>query len=131
MSSAEPRGDSGSAVAEFTLVGALLSLVFASVLQLGFALHVRSTVTDAAIVGARAAAAADRSFADGAAVTADLIAAGIGESYAEEISVASHDVGGAEVITVTVSAPIPVLGLLGPQGAWELRGRALAEDSAG
>lgn len=131
MSTPGRRRDSGSALAEFALVSALLSLVFASVLQLGFALHVRSTVTDSAIVGARAAAAADRTYADGAAVTAELISAGIGESYARDIVVSSANIGDVEVITVTVTAPVPVLGLLGPQGAWELQGRAIAEDVEG
>ncbi|BDZ44332.1 TadE/TadG family type IV pilus assembly protein [Naasia aerilata] len=43
--------DEGSAPVEFVLVGALLTLLVLSVLQLGLALHVRNTVTDAAAEG--------------------------------------------------------------------------------
>ncbi|WP_307807351.1 TadE/TadG family type IV pilus assembly protein [Naasia sp. SYSU D00948] len=44
--------DDGSAPAEFVMVGAVLVLLVLSVLQLGLALHVRNTVTDAAAEGA-------------------------------------------------------------------------------
>ena len=87
------RRDAGSAVAEFVLVSALLALVFAALLQIGLALHVRNTVVDSAIAGARMAAAADRSEADGAQHTATLIAAAVNERYAQDIRVVSSPSG--------------------------------------
>lgn len=56
-------GDRGSAPVEFVLVGALLTLLTVSVLQFALALHVRSTLIDAAAEGARHAALADSSLA--------------------------------------------------------------------
>ncbi|HAM26986.1 MAG TPA: pilus assembly protein, partial [Microbacteriaceae bacterium] len=63
------RRDDGSAVAEFAMVGALLTVLTLSVIQLGLALHIRNTVLDAAAEGARFAALADNGLEDGAART--------------------------------------------------------------
>ena len=124
------RSDSGSAVAEFVLVSALLSLVFAALLQIGLALHVRNTVVDSAIAGARMAAAADRTEADGAQHTATLIAAAVHERYAQDIRVDSSPSGPQTLITVTVRVPVPVVGFASTGQTWELTGRAFAEDPA-
>lgn len=123
-------GDDGSAVAEFVMVSALLALVFAAVLQIGLAMHVRNTVVDSAIAGARIAAAADRTEEDGAQHTALLVSTAIGARYAEDIAVTTSPSGPQTLITVTVRTPIPVIGLVGPSGVWELQGRAFAEDPA-
>lgn len=128
---AHTRADVGSAIAEFVMVSALLSLIFASVLQLGLALHVRNTVTDSAVAGARQAGLADQQPSDGAELTRALVSAGIGEAYAQDIEVVESEAGGTRIVVVTVTTPIPVLGLLGPQGSWELSGRALVEDVDG
>ncbi|GAA4392641.1 TadE family protein [Brevibacterium sp. NPDC049920] len=125
------RPDAGSAVAEFVMVSGLLSLVFVSVLQLCIAVHVRNTVTDSAVAGARQAALADQEPADGARLARALITAGIGDGYAQDVEVTESAVSGTNIVTVTVTTPIPVLGLLGPQGVWELSGRAIAEDIEG
>ncbi|WP_414172598.1 TadE/TadG family type IV pilus assembly protein [Clavibacter tessellarius] len=45
------RDDRGSAPAEFVMVGALLVVLALSVVQLALALHVRTTVLDAAAEG--------------------------------------------------------------------------------
>lgn len=124
------RPDSGSAVAEFVMVSALLALVFAALLQIGLALHVRNTVVDSAIAGARMAAAVDRTEADGARHTAALIAAAVDERYAQDIRVDTAQAGPQELITVTVRVPVPVVGFAGVGQTWELTGRAFAEDAA-
>ena len=123
------RSDSGSAVAEFVMVSALLALVFAALLQIGLALHVRNTVVDSAIAGARMAAAADRTEADGAQHTATLIAAAVSERYAQDIRVDTTQSGPQDLITVTVRVPVPVVGFAGEGQTWELTGRAFAEDT--
>ena len=76
------RDDRGSAPAEFVMVGALLTVLTLSVMQLGLALHIRNTVLDAAAEGARVAALADNGLADGVARTTDLISVALGEAYA-------------------------------------------------
>lgn len=109
----------------------LLALVFASVLQLGLAMHVRNTVTDSAVAGARQAALADQRHSDGVALTRELITTSVGERYAESISVDEHTADGVTIVSITVTTPVPVIGLIGPQDAWELQGRAIAEDLVG
>ena len=61
------RDETGSAVAEFVMVGALLTVLTLSVIQLGLALHIRNTVIDAAAEGARFGSLADNQLADGVA----------------------------------------------------------------
>lgn len=111
-------------------MSALLALVFAALLQIGLALHVRNTVVDSAIAGARMAAAADRTEADGAQHTATLIAAAVHERYAQDIRVVSSPSGPQTLITVTVRVPVPVVGFASTGQTWELTGRAFAEDPA-
>lgn len=122
------RSDRGSAIAEFVLVGALLSLVFASLLQLGLAMHVKNTVVDSAVAGARQAGLGDQSAADGEELTRTLVSSALSPSYADDISVSRTHENGLDIVTVTVTTPVPVLGLLGPRAAWELTGRSIAED---
>lgn len=110
------------------MVSALLTLVFAAVLQIGLAMHVRNTVVDSAIAGARVAAAADRTGEDGAQHTALLISTALSASYADDVHVTTAPAGPHMLVTVTVRTPVPVAGLVGPGDMWELQGRALAED---
>ena len=68
----------GSAVVEVAWVGAILTVVTVSVLQLALALHVRNTVLDSAAEGARFAALADNSAVDGVVRCQNLITAAVG-----------------------------------------------------
>lgn len=119
--------DTGSAVVEFIFVGVLLTALTLSVLQLGLALHIRNTALDAAAEGARTAALADNTAADGIARTRDLISAAIGPAYARDVTATSGDFLGFPSTSVTVRAPLPVFGLLGPTGALEVTGHAAVE----
>ena len=119
--------DRGSAAAEFVMVGALLSVLTLSVLQLGLALHIRNTVLDAAAEGARYAALADSGLDDGVTRTRDLIGAALGPSYAEGVTASYVQHLGHRSAAVTVRAPLPLLGLLGPDGALEVTGHAAVE----
>lgn len=121
------RDDSGSAAAEFVLVAALLTVLTLSVLQFGFALHVRNTVLDAAAEGARVAGLADNSLADGVTRTTDLITVAIGDGYARSVTAAYVDFRGYPAASVTVRTPLPLLGLLGPSGALEVTGHGALE----
>lgn len=121
------RGDDGSAAAEFVMVAALLTVLTLSVIQLGLALFVRNTVLDAAAEGARFAALADNSLADGSARTHDLIVAAIGENYARDISGRYGDYLGASAVTMSVRTPLPIVGLIGLDSGLEVAGHASVE----
>jgi hypothetical protein len=127
-----PAGrDEGSAPVEFVLVGALLTLLVLSVLQLGLALHVRNTVTDAAAEGARFASLGGATLDEGVERTRALIAAALGPGYRVEVSARIGDSLGARVAEIGVSAPLPVLGLVGFEHGLEVTGHAPLEDAEG
>ena len=119
--------DRGSAVVEFTLVSVLLTVLFLALLQLGLALHVRNTLLASAAEGARYAANADRSPADGAAVTAMLIRDSLADGFAEGVTSGVETVDGLPTVFVQVEATLPVVGLLGPPRGIRVRGHALDE----
>ena len=121
--------DRGSAVVDFALVGGLLTLLFAAVLQLTLALHVRNTLVDCAAEGARFAAMADRSPADGVDRARELIAMSLVPRFAENISSREVLLDGVRVIEVEVVAPVPVVGLIGPSGTMSVTGHALEESA--
>ena len=117
----------GSAVAEFTMVGALLTVLTLSVLQLGLALHIRNTVQDAAAEGARFAALADNTPADGVRRTTELIELAIDGDFAQNVTVHRGAWQGHPAVTITVRTRLPVMGLIGFDGALEVSGHAAVE----
>lgn len=119
--------DSGTAVAEFVMVSALLTLLTLSVMQLGLALHVRNTVLDAAAEGARFAALADNELADGVTRTRDLISTALGSQYAEDVTASTGSYLGHPAATVTVRTPLPLIGLIGIENGLEVAGHAAIE----
>lgn len=123
----ELADDSGSAIVEFVLVGALLTVLTLSVIQLGIALLVRNTVLDAASEGARYASLADNDLSDGVARTRDLITTAIGPQYAAHIRATRETVRGQASAVVTVTAPLPVIGLVGIDHGIEVSGHAAIE----
>ncbi len=123
----DPDGERGAVVVDFALVSGLVALLFAGVVQLTLALHVRNTLVDCAAEGARYAALADRSTDDGVARTRSLIATSLGGGFADDVSARETDLRGLPVVEVTVSAPLPVAGLLGPGGGLTVSGHALRE----
>lgn len=122
--------EQGSAVVEFVFVGALLTILMLSVMQLALALHVRNTLIDAAAEGARFAALADTELQDGEDRTRRLITVAVGSTYAEAVSASVADRDGASIVTIVVRAPFPVLGLLGAPGTLEVQGHAVLETLA-
>jgi len=119
--------DRGSAVVDFVLVGALITVLFVAVVQLTLVLHVRNTLIDCAGEGARYGAAADRTPGDGAERTRELVTAALAPAYAADVTAGAVEVDGVALVEVTVRAPMPVIGLLGPAGTMTVRGHALAE----
>lgn len=109
------------------MVGALLTVLTLSVMQLGFAMHIRNTVLDAAGEGARFAALADNTLADGANRTRELITTAIGPSYAADVSVTGGTYLGYPAAIITVRTPLPLIGLVGIDGGLEVMGHAALE----
>ena len=121
------RDDRGSAVAEFVMVGALLTVLTLSVLQLGLALHIRNTVQDAAAEGARYGALADNTPTDGVRRTRELIDLAIGDDYAQNVTVHGGSWMGHPAVTITVRTRLPLFGLVGIDGVLEVSGHAAVE----
>jgi Flp pilus assembly protein TadG len=119
--------DRGSAVAEFVMVGALLTVLTLSVLQLGLALHIRNTVQDAAAEGARYGALADNTPADGVRRATQLIDLAIGDDYAQNVTARGGSWMGHPAVTITVRTRLPLFGLVGIDGVLEVSGHAAVE----
>ena len=114
-------------MAEFVLVGAMLTVLTLSVIQLGLALHIRNTVLDAASEGARFGALADNELADGVARTKDLITTALGAGYAADVSATRGSYLGHPAAIVTVRTPLPLIGLVGIENGLEVAGHAAIE----
>ena len=125
--SGRATGEDGSAVAEFVLVAALVLALFLGVVQVALALHVRALVVDAAAEGARVAARADRDLEAGTQRTRELLGTSLGARYGQDVAARHTTWDGLPVVEVTVRAPLPVVGILGPTGALTARGHALEE----
>lgn len=102
-----------------------MTVIFVSLIQLSLALHVRNTVADAASSAARYGALGDRTAADARERASMLLATALGSGYAQDISASVQQQDGIRLMTVTVSAPIPLLGLIGPAHTLEVTGHAV------
>lgn len=125
----DPDPEDGSAIAEFVMVVALLLFVVLAVLQVAMALYVRNTLIASASEGARFGARADAAPADGVARTKSLIASALNRSFASDVSAkTSTTAEGVRVVVVTVVAPLPLIGPIGPSDGMTISGRAFSEE---
>ncbi|WP_270886600.1 TadE family protein [Pedococcus sp. 5OH_020] len=123
-----PQGrEGGAAVADFVMVGALVTLLFVGVFQLGLALHIRNTLISCASEGARLGARADADPELGAVRTRELITESLSGRFAKQVTVSLVDAAGVRAVAVRVVAPLPILGPLGPAGGVDVVGRAFLE----
>ena len=118
------KRERGSAVVDFVLVGALLTMFFLAIIQLALVLHVRNTLIDAAASGARYGTLADRSAADARQRTGELIGTALNAGFAQDIETREVTFHGLRTLEVTVRAPMPVVGLIGPRDLLEVKGHA-------
>ncbi len=107
-------GSRGSAIVEFVLVAPLVMLVFAAVCQLALASYVRSTLIACAAEGARAGAQFDADRKVAVRRTEAAIATSIAADTVTKIDATSRRTQGAPVMAVTITARLPLFGLLGP-----------------
>ena len=119
--------EQGSAVVDFVLVGGLLTIFFLAIIQLTLILHVRNTLIDAAASGARYGTLADRGAADAEERTRGLIGLALNSGFAEHVSTSEVTVQGFRTLEVTVRAPMPVIGLIGPREMLEVKGHAAVQ----
>jgi TadE-like protein len=119
--------DAGSAVVDFALVGGLLTLIFAAVLQLGIDLYVHNMLVSCAAEGARYAARADRQPGDAVPEAKDLIARTLNAHFAQDVTASLTTVDGVQTVMVQVRAPLPLFGLFGPARLLHATGHAFAE----
>lgn len=120
----QPSEERGSAVVDFVLVGGLLTMFFLAIIQLTLVLHVRNTLIDAAASGARYGTLADRGAADAQERAAALIGTGLNTDFAQSITTSEVTFQGLRTLEVTIKAPLPVIGLIGPRDLLEVKGHA-------
>jgi len=121
------RDERGAAIADFAMVSVLVLVLFLMVLQLGLTLHTRNTLISCASEGARLGARADAAPGQGIARTQALISESLSRRYARRVTLRETSVEGVRVVEVRVVAPIPVIGLLGPDDRLDVVGRAFTE----
>lgn len=113
---------------EFVLVASVLVPLFLGILQLGILLHVRNTMQAEAAEGARYAAAADRSPAQGAARARDLAIASFGTGLDPRVTSGQEVVDGLPTVWVRVEADLPLVGwAAGLRGGISVTAHALEE----
>ena len=121
------RSQHGAAVVDYVLVVVVVVPLFLGIMQLALVLHVRNTLTSAASEGARYAATADRSLADGAARTRQQISGALAARFAQDVVARPATVSGAAGVEVAVTASVPPLGLWGPAVRLVSTGHAVEE----
>ena len=121
------RAEQGAAIADFAMVSVLVLVLFLMVFQLGLTLHTRNTLISCASEGARLGARADAAPGQGISRTQALISESLSPRYARRVTVREAVVEGVRVVEVRVVAPIPVIGLLGPDDRLDVVGRAFVE----
>lgn len=119
--------EGGAAVVEFTLVATMLIALFLAILQLALVIHVRTTLTASAAEGARYAANANRGLSDGQARTQHLISGSLSPDLADDVDARLVDVGGVATVQITVTATLPLIGMLGIERGMTVTGHAVAE----
>ena len=110
----------GNAPAEFVLVSALLVALVLGLLQVVMMGYVRHVLTSAAAEGARQASLLDVSDYRAREVTRNLISHSLSSRYAENIAFTAAIVEGVPSTQVTVTAPVPILGLWSSTGRVEV-----------
>lgn len=118
----------GNAAVDFALVTPLLLVVALAVVQLTMFLYVRMTLTSAAAEGARAAALAGSNPVFGEQRARDLVAGTLAADVVDAVHVRREMQEGLSVLTVSIEARLPLVGLLGPS-VLTVSGRALAEQA--
>jgi Flp pilus assembly protein TadG len=119
--------DRGSAVVEFVLVAPLVLFLFAAIAQISFVSYARSTLIACAAEGARAGALSDSDSTTAQRRTKAALGDSVVAGLVYAINVAEERRNGIDTVAVTVTAKLPLVGLLGPT-TLHVTGRSLQED---
>ncbi len=106
------------------MVSSLLVVLTFAIIQLTLLVHVRNTLIDAASTGARFGVLEDRTAQDGVSRTQALIQSSITSRYAQGVNYQYETQIEGRILTITVQAQVPVLGLLPGVGQLEVTGGA-------
>jgi hypothetical protein len=117
----------GSAPVEFVMVGVVLVAVALTVLQIAFVAHIRAVAIDSAIAGAAHAALADTADSEGVVRATELVSSGIAELLVRSVSVASDELAGRAIASVTIRLAVPAIGPWLAIAETEVTGRAFRE----
>ena len=113
---------------EFVLVVSVLVPLVLAVLQIGVIMHVQNTLQAEAEEGARYAAAADRTPADGAARAVELARTSFGTGLSPTVTATREDFHGVPTVAVRITADLPLVGwLAGLDGGLEVTAHAVQE----
>ncbi len=123
----ECRREGGSAIAEFVMVATLVLVLSVGALQLALLLYARNVAMSSASEGARRAARADATPQDGVDRATALLEDSLKQGYADSVTATVTTQNGLKIVEVTITAPLPVLGLLGPSGSMVVTGRSIME----
>jgi Flp pilus assembly protein TadG len=121
--------EQGSAPVEFLLVSVLLIALAAGVVQFALAMHVRSSIHDAAVEGARWGSRVGATAAESVQRTRELITLAVGDQYAATVSARDEIWQGLPARVVSVRADVPLVGFWGAVAHWEEVGHAVRETS--
>ena len=117
----------GSAVVEFVLVAPLVLFLFAAIAQISFVSYARSTLIACAAEGARAGALSGTDFADAKRRTDAALGDSVVADLVRTITVSKERTDGIDTVAVTITAKLPLVGLLGPT-TLQVTGHSLVED---
>lgn len=120
--------DRGAAVAEFALLAGMVSVLLLAAVQLAFALHLHNTATAHVVEGARHGARADADPQAGAHRARELLRGSLPGTSGVAVSARRTSVSGVQVVEVSASMALPVLGPFGPADRMVVTGQAYAED---
>ena len=104
----------------------LIPLVL-GIVQVGFVLHIRNTLTSSASEAARRAATVDGTPAAGEQRAYALVGDTVGAEYATGIDAVQTTIDGYLAIEVRIEASVPALGVFGPAIRIEVEGHAVEE----
>jgi hypothetical protein len=117
----------GSAPVEFVMVGVVLVAVALTVIQIAFVSHIRAVAIDSAIAGAAHAALADTDDSAGVTRATALVSRGVAASLVRSVSVASGEVEGKPIASITIRLGVPIIGPWLTVAEIDVTGRAFRE----
>ncbi|SEA18148.1 TadE-like protein [Bowdeniella nasicola] len=120
--------EEGSVIPEYVMVLTVLIFVLLALIQFVFAIHVRSILVDSAAEGARRAALMKSTDAEGIALTEQLVSSALVDNYASNVAIEHVNLDGLAAVRVTISAPLPLIGLIGPDSQLTVSAHAVEEE---